>query len=225
VAAEPYAGLTLARVLRPWGRRGEVAAQILTDFPERLVALRNAWLADGRTAPRAVHVLSCRVHLGQAIFHFAGSRSIDDAERLRGLEVQVPLAERAPIGAGRYYISELIGCAVWEATRDFPVDAAQNDERATGDVAGGSPLGTVADVQRIDIGRAVGKASGAAHATVGSGANNNVNVAESWVLAVATPRGEMLIPLAAEICTRIDTAARRIEVRLPEGLAELNQHS
>jgi ribosomal 30S subunit maturation factor RimM len=32
----------------------------------------------------------------------------------------------------------------------------------------------------------------------------------------------LLIPLAAEICTLIDTPARRIEVRLPEGLRELN---
>jgi ribosomal 30S subunit maturation factor RimM len=45
---------------------------------------------------------------------------------------------------------------------------------------------------------------------------------ESWNLVVAGPAGELLIPLAAEICTRIDTAARRIEVRLPEGLRELN---
>ena len=45
---------------------------------------------------------------------------------------------------------------------------------------------------------------------------------ESWVLAVGTPEGELLIPLAAEICTRIDTQARRIEVRLPEGLRGLN---
>jgi hypothetical protein len=32
----------------------------------------------------------------------------------------------------------------------------------------------------------------------------------------------MLIPLATEICTRIDLAAHRIDVRLPDGLRELN---
>ena len=114
MTGESFAGLTLARVLRPWGRRGEVAAEILTDFPKRLAAVREAWLYDGRKPPRPVRIVSCRIHLGQAILHFAGTESIDDAERLRGLEVQVPLAERAPIGAGRYYLSELIGCTVWE---------------------------------------------------------------------------------------------------------------
>ena len=65
------------------------------------------------------------------------------------------------------------------------------------------PVGTVEDVRRIDA---------------GDGATG----VESWVLAVGTPEGELLIPLAAEICTRIDTEARRIEVRLPEGLRGLN---
>ena len=43
------------------------------------------------------------------------------------------------------------------------------------------------------------------------------------LLEVETSSGEMLIPLAEDICTKIDTAARRIDVRLPEGLVELNR--
>jgi ribosomal 30S subunit maturation factor RimM len=165
VTGESFAGLTLARVLRPWGRRGEVAAEILTDFPKRLAAVREAWLYDGRKPPRPVRIVSCRIHLGQAILHFAGTESIDDAERLRGLEVQVPLAERAPIGAGRYYISELIGCTVWEQAAAADAPRAVGDAGAN-DTAGGDgdvhktevrragvespPLGTVEDVRRID---------------------------------------------------------------------------
>jgi ribosomal 30S subunit maturation factor RimM len=42
------------------------------------------------------------------------------------------------------------------------------------------------------------------------------------LLVVDTREGELLIPLAEDICTRIDTAARRIDVLLPEGLRELN---
>ena len=134
MTGESFAGLTLARVVRPWGRRGEVAAEILTDFPKRLAAVREAWLYDGRKPPRPVRIVSCRIHLGQAILHFAGTESIDDAERLRGLEVQVPLAERAPIGAGRYYLSELIGCTVWE-------QAAAGDAPAVGDAGVGDAAG------------------------------------------------------------------------------------
>jgi 16S rRNA processing protein RimM len=42
-------------------------------------------------------------------------------------------------------------------------------------------------------------------------------------LVVEGRGGEVLIPLAAEICVRVDTAARRIVVRPPEGLLELNR--
>ena len=181
---DSFIPLTLARILRPWGRRGEVAAEILTDFPSGLPrGERLGWPPkEGLVAP--AKILSCRLHLGQAIFHFEGVESISDAETLRGLEVQVPLAERAPAGEGRHYIADLIGCAIWEA-------------------GAAAPLGTVQDVQRGGD-----EAPGAA--------------TDSWVLVVITPRGELLIPLAAEICTHIDTAGRRIEVRLPEGLRDLN---
>ena len=186
MSPETLPALTLARVLRPWGRRGEVAAEILTDFTQRLTKLREVWLSDGRTPPRAVAVRSCRIHLGQAVFHFAGPDSISDAERLRGLEVQVPFEARMALRPGRHYIGDLVGCEVW-------------------DLQSGALLGIVQDAQGAGP-RAAGVA----------------NEMASWLLVVGTADGELLIPLAAEICPRIDTAARRIEVRLPEGLRELN---
>ncbi len=188
MAAEPFAGLTLARVLRPWGRRGEVAAEVLTDFPARLIALRKVWLSDGRNPPRLVGVRSCRIHLGQAIFHFEGEDSTTHVERLRGLEVQVPLSERVALGPGRYYISELVGCAVFEQ---------------------GAALGTVREVRNsVERNRMEPGVGG---------------TPQAWLLVVESPGGELLIPMAAEICTSIDTNARRIDVRLPEGLREINK--
>jgi len=41
-------------------------------------------------------------------------------------------------------------------------------------------------------------------------------------LVVDGDRGEILIPMAAEICTTVDVGAKRIVVDLPEGLLELN---
>ena len=42
------------------------------------------------------------------------------------------------------------------------------------------------------------------------------------LLQVETAAGELLVPLAEDICRRIDVAARRIDVTLPEGLSDLN---
>lgn len=175
--------VTLARILRPHGRRGEVAAEILTDFPERLTRLTSAELAGETQTPSRRAIRSCwlsKSRGGQAIFHFDGCDSIPDAKRLVGLEVQVPISERVALPAGTYYVTDLIGCEVFDALS-------------------GKKLGEVRDVEFT-----------------------GESVAGTPNLAVATSAGELLIPLAAEICTRIDTPSRRVEVSVPDGLMDLN---
>jgi 16S rRNA processing protein RimM len=180
VPAETFTGVTLARILRPRGLRGELAAEILTDFPERLPELREVWLADGRSAPRRTKVRRCWLATsrgGQAIFHFDGVENVEAAERLRGCEVQIPLEQRVKLDPGNYYVGELIGCEVWEAGAAAAMGAVRDVE-----FPGGAPL-----------------------------------------LAVETSEGEVLVPLAAEFCIRIDVNAKRIDVVLPEGLRDLNR--
>lgn len=135
---EEFNGVTLARILRPRGLRGEVAAEILTDFPERLPKLREVWLADAKSAPRRVRVQRCWLSPGrggQAIFHFEGINRVEDAEPLRGLEVQVPIEQRAPLAAGNYFVGDLIGCEVWEAGASAALGAVRDVE-----FPGGVPL-------------------------------------------------------------------------------------
>ena len=178
--SEKFTGVTLARVLRPRGLRGEVAAEILTDFPERLPKLREVWLAGERGAPRPYRVRKCWLSPsrgGQAIFHFADVDDRDAAEKLRGLEVQVPIEARASLAAGSYFVADLVGCMVWELQATEPLGSVRAVE-----FPGATPL-----------------------------------------LAVDTKDGEVLVPLAAEYCLRIDVDAKRIDVSLPEGLRDLNR--
>lgn len=183
----PADRVTLARILRPHGRRGEVAAEILTDFRERLTRLKSALLWDGKNQPRETAIRGCWLSQsrgGQAIFHFVDSNSISDAEKLVGLEVQVPLAERAVLSPGTYYVTDLIGCEVFGTLRS----------------GGADRIGVVRDVQFT-----------------------GEDVSGTSILVVDSPGGEVLIPLAAEICGSIDVATRRIQVVLPEGLLDLNR--
>jgi 16S rRNA processing protein RimM len=46
---------------------------------------------------------------------------------------------------------------------------------------------------------------------------------ERSLLVVESEHGDVLIPLAADICVRVDPAARRIVVNPPDGLIELNR--
>jgi len=52
-------------------------------------------------------------HKGGVVLKFAGVESISDAERLAGLELQVPREQRAELEAGAAYVSEIVGCEVW----------------------------------------------------------------------------------------------------------------
>jgi 16S rRNA processing protein RimM len=138
VAGESFTGVTLARVLRARGLRGEVAAEILTDFPERLPTLSEVWLADGHSAPRRIGIQRCWLSPsrgGQAIFHFAGVDTVEAAEKLRGAEIQVPIEQRTRLSAGQYYIGDLIGCEVWEPASAVALGTVRDVE-----FPGGVPL-------------------------------------------------------------------------------------
>ncbi|MBV9610304.1 MAG: 16S rRNA processing protein RimM [Acidobacteria bacterium] len=169
--------ITIARVAKVQGRRGEVAADNHTDFPERFEERRRlfALTASGR---RELHVDEHWMHKGRIVLKFAGIESITEAEALVGAELQVPRNERVALEAASVYLSDLVGCAVVDRDRD---------------------LGRITDVQ------------------FGTG--------EAPLLVVAAVRSsarELLIPFAAEYIQRIDIAANRIDMALPEGMLELD---
>lgn len=110
--------LAIARILRPQGRRGEVAAEILTDFAERFQGLGRVFLRgpaqDEKQQAIAYQLESVWPHKGRMILKLAGVDSIEQAERLRGSEVLIPFEERVQLPAGHFYVFELIGCQVME---------------------------------------------------------------------------------------------------------------
>ncbi|MBI1896522.1 MAG: 16S rRNA processing protein RimM [Acidobacteria bacterium] len=110
------AWVTLARLTRPRGTRGEVLAEPLSDQPlERFQRLGRAFLLDPETGERAEHrVESVWEHQGRLVFKFAGIDRIEDAGKVAGRQVQVPREERAPLPQGEFYLSDLVGCTVVE---------------------------------------------------------------------------------------------------------------
>jgi len=191
----------VARILRARGNKGEVAAEILTDFPERLTRLREVFVghADGKNDPRCAALKRCWLsqnHRGQAVFHFEGVDSISEAEKFRGLEVLLPFEQRVTLAAGQYFVSDLIGCSVFENPGSAPIVSSSPCSLAEVPCH----LGTVRDVQFP-----------------------GEEISGTPLLEVETSGGEILIPLAVDICTNIDTNARRIDVILPDGLRDLNR--
>jgi 16S rRNA processing protein RimM len=99
-------------VLGPQGRRGEVAAELHTSFPERFTERRelSGLARDG--SRRELQLEEHWFHKGHVVLKFAGVESITDAERLAGMELQIPAEQRAALDAGESYVSDLVGCEV-----------------------------------------------------------------------------------------------------------------
>ena len=91
--------IVLAHLLRPQGRKGEVLAELFTDFPERFESQKRVYLAapgfngeadDARAVEVMAFWLPVGKNQGRIVLHFAGIDSISDAESIAGLDVVVP---------------------------------------------------------------------------------------------------------------------------------------
>jgi 16S rRNA processing protein RimM len=174
--------VTIARVAKTQGRHGEVAATLLTDFPElfetrrKLFALANSKKQSGAgdASRRKLDLDEHWFHKGMVVLKFAGVDSISDAEMLVGSEIQIPRSERAALGSDEFYVSDLAGCTVTDSGRE---------------------IGRIKDVQ------------------FGSG--------EAPLLVVQGEK-EYLVPFAAAYIEKIALEQKRLEMKLPEGLLELD---
>ena len=168
--------ITLARIVKPQGRRGEVAAELFTDFPERFGERRKLQLLMPSGKRRYVELEDFWAHKERMVLKFAGVDSIAAAEELRGCEVQIPASERVELADGSVYISDLIGCAAYER---------------------GELLGEIADVE------------------FGAG--------EAPLLKIGREGRELLVPFAEAYLVKLNAAAKKIELALPEGMLELDE--
>ena len=142
MAAEGW--VWLAQIKRTQGRKGEVFAEILTDFPGKFAERRRLWLlkdtpaaAPHRTDPREVELRHHWLHKGGIVLHFAGVDSIAAAEQLAGLVVAIPAAERAPLAGDEVYIGDLIGCRLVDVSGAEPaiIGEISDVDRSAGPVA------------------------------------------------------------------------------------------
>ena len=193
----------LARIRRPQGRKGEVFADILTDFPEKFAERKQLWLLapdvsahagaagtgarltalDARALRRRRDKWSSRITGCTRAALCCTLRewtSISAAEALAGLIVAIPRAERAELDEDAVYVGDLIGCMLV-------------------DVAGAAAV-AVGEIEDVD------RSGGAAP-----------------LLVVRGAKGEVLVPFAKSYLRKIDLEAKRVEMALPEGLVDLSQ--
>jgi len=107
--------ITLARVVKTQGRRGEVAVEVHSDVPDRFGEGMKLYALDrAGESRRKLEIEGLWPHKQLLVLKFRGVDSLGDAETLRGAELQVPRAERATLEQGWNYVSDLVGCAVFD---------------------------------------------------------------------------------------------------------------
>jgi len=130
--------VTVGRIVRPQGRRGEVVVVPETDFGEERFRPGAELWASRAGEVTTVAIVTSWPHQGRWVLGLAGVGSIDEAEAWRDLELRVPADGLHKLGDGAFYVHDLLGCRV-ETTIGALVGAV-----ARVDLGNGTPLLVVA---------------------------------------------------------------------------------
>lgn len=109
--------VTLARVVKTQGRQGEAAVEVHSSVPDRLHPGLRIFALGTDDSRRELKIEDAWPHKDWLVLKFAGIDSMSDAEPLVGSELQVPLSERAELEAGAAYVSDLVGCTLFDQGR------------------------------------------------------------------------------------------------------------
>ncbi len=104
--------IVIARVARTRGLRGEVLADLLTDFPERFEDVVEVVAIAPDTSRRSLQIEEHWFHSDRLVLKFAGVDSIDEAKELAGYQLAIPASQRIVLPADHFYEWELAGCRV-----------------------------------------------------------------------------------------------------------------
>lgn len=104
--------VAIARIAKPRGLKGEVVADILTDFPERFDGLKSVIAVMPDDNRRELTIENHWFQSERLVLKFAGINSIEEGETLRNAEICVPEADAVELDEGEYFDWQLTGCRV-----------------------------------------------------------------------------------------------------------------
>lgn len=120
--------VAVARIVRPRGLKGEVVAEILTDFPERFEGLNNVTAVRPGGERLDLKIEGHWFQQGRIVLKFAGYDSVEAAEGLRNIEICVAEDATVALQTDEFYDWQLVGCIV--------------------ETVDGAPVGTVTGLMR-----------------------------------------------------------------------------
>jgi 16S rRNA processing protein RimM len=104
--------IVIARAVKPRGLKGEIVAELLTDFPERFEDVDELVLVSPGGERTSKRLEDYWFQNDRVILKLSGYDDVETAKELVGFEFAVPESERVPLPADHYYDWELEGCTV-----------------------------------------------------------------------------------------------------------------
>ena len=120
--------MAVGRVMAPFGLKGELKVQILTDNPARFKPKARLWAGQ-----QPVTITASREAQGYVYLMLKGFNDRTSVDKLRHALLQVPEAELPPLPEGEYYRFQLIGLTVIDragvvlGTLDEIIETGAND--------------------------------------------------------------------------------------------------
>jgi len=102
--------IAIARIVRTRGLKGEVVAELLTDFPERFTGLKKVTAVMPEGTQAGLKIENHWFQNGRIVLKFEGCDSIESGERFRDAEICVPESEAVDLEADEYFDWQLIDC-------------------------------------------------------------------------------------------------------------------
>jgi len=100
--------VTIGQILAPWGIKGKLKVEVVTDFPQRFTPGSKIYINQ-----QPMTIDSTEWHKGKAIIKLSTIDSIEDAQRLRGQPIEIHHSQLQPLPEGQYYRFQLIGLEVY----------------------------------------------------------------------------------------------------------------
>jgi 16S rRNA processing protein RimM len=207
----------LAIIRHTQGRKGEVFADILTDFPEKFSERKKLWLLRSNSTSSAGSGTSG-----------AGSGAGGPARGDVGRVSPTSAVAKSALDAGP---REVELAAFWLHKGGIVLHFAGVDSISAAETLAGLVV-AVPHAQRALlaedevhiadlIGCTVFDVSGSEPLEIGPIENVDRSAGPVPLLIVQGAKGELLIPFAKSYMRKLDVAGRRVEMALPEGLTDL----
>ncbi|MGP8226328.1 MAG: ribosome maturation factor RimM [Terracidiphilus sp.] len=200
----------LARIRHPQGRKGEIFAELLTDFPEKFVERKRLWLLAEPFAAMPGLVSGHDFSRAAKTSNTAGA--LAPAGKTAPREVEL-IAHWLHKGGIVLHFAGIDSISAAETLKGLIVAIPRAERAALGEDE--VYIGDLIGCALIDV-------AGTAPVTVGEIVNVDRTAGPVALLVVAGASGEVLVPFAKSYLRSIDLKARRVDMALPEGLLDLN---